>query len=522
METSFRVLFDSLPGLYAVLSPQFKFVSMTHAYSTAINRKPEELVGKSFIDFLKHESGSDGHKVQQESLERAVELKRPHTIENLRQDVVGTDGKTYEERYWRILNVPILDHDQVVTHIIHQAEDVTDSVFLERTEEEYGRFFSISLDMLCISSGDGYFKKLSPSFADTLGWSIDELLSIPYAELVHPDDLAATMKEVERQVVLGEKVFKFENRYRHKDGTWRTLSWRSVPQPGGLMFATARDVTEIRHAQAQIASLLQIEAERASALEAAMKEVVRANQAKSDFVSNMSHELRTPLNAIIGFGEFLHDGKAGELNPQQVESIEIILSSGRHLLRLIKDILDLAKIESGKFELELGQFSLERSIAESCSVIRALANQKRVNVALHIAEDREVHLDEQKFKQILFNLLSNAVKFSEDGTEVTIEVQPCPNDFFELRIRDQGIGISESDIPNLFREFSQLESGSSKRYEGTGLGLALTRRFVELHGGTIRVESQIGSGSCFIVTMPNRAQPPGIDILGFARPEKTG
>lgn len=525
METSFRTLFQSLPGLYAVLSPQFRFLVVTDAYGAALNRTTEELEGRSFLEFLLSEVANpdlNGYEAQKKSLETTLATKQPDSIDRIRQDVANKAGG-FDERYWRILNVPVLDEDGNVESIVHKAENVTDSVTLERTEAEYARFFSICLDMLCISSSDGYFKKLSPSFCDTLGWTVEELLTIPYADLVHPDDLEPTLREVEKQVVEGQKVFQFENRYRHKDGSWRTLSWRSVPQPGGLMFATARDVTDLRAAHAQIAALHQIEAERAAALEAAMSEVVRANKAKSEFVSNMSHELRTPLNAIIGFTELLVDGKAGAINEEQAKCLSIVVDSGHQLLRLIKDVLDLAKVESGTIELEPSTIHLERVIAESCSLIKVIAQKKAISLVTRVEDGMPaVEVDEQKFKQVLFNLLSNAVKFTDEGGEVQIRASLSSRDKFIVVVEDNGIGIAEEDLPRLFHEFQQLESGTSKRYEGTGLGLALTRRFVELQGGSIRVESVLGEGSRFIVTMPVVAHGPDIDLHSHIHHKRIG
>ena len=217
----------------------------------------------------------------------------------------------------------------------------------------------------------------------------------------------------------------------------------------------------------------------------------------------MSHELRTPLNGIIGFAEFLADGKPGALNPKQKEYLEDILNSGRHLLQLINDVLDLAKVEAGKMELSLEAFSLRKAIEEVCAVARPIAQKKSIRVSVDVAPQLgDVTLDQQKFKQVLYNLLSNAVKFTDDGGRVDIIARPHEEDSFKLAVADTGIGIKAEDLGRLFTEFEQLESGASRRYEGTGLGLALTRRIVELQGGTIGVESELGKGSTFTVVLP--------------------
>lgn len=232
-------------------------------------------------------------------------------------------------------------------------------------------------------------------------------------------------------------------------------------------------------------------------------ELQLAAESKNMFLANMSHELRTPLNGIIGFAEFLIDGKPGDLNSRQKEYLGDILNSGRHLLQLINDVLDLAKVESGKMELSPEQFSISKAIEEVCAVAKPLAIKKHIQISVEVMlEDDTVTLDQQKLKQVLYNLLSNALKFTDDEGYVGVKVFSESPDTFKIEVRDSGIGIREEDIVRLFKEFEQLESGTSRHYEGTGLGLALTRRIVEIQGGTIGVTSKLGAGSTFWVTLP--------------------
>jgi len=227
-----------------------------------------------------------------------------------------------------------------------------------------------------------------------------------------------------------------------------------------------------------------------------------ANKHKSEFLANMSHELRTPLNAIIGFSEVLLEKLFGEVNEKQEDYLKDIHTSGRHLLSLINDILDLSKVEAGRMELELSTFDLPSALSNAMTLVRERA--QRHNVALKLVADPtlgEVTADERKLKQILVNLLSNAVKFTPDGGRVEVTAV-CEPEAILIAVRDTGIGIAPEDQEAVFEEFRQVGRDYTRKSEGTGLGLALTKRFVELHGGRIRVESEPGKGSTFTFTLP--------------------
>ncbi|MET0282796.1 MAG: ATP-binding protein [Steroidobacteraceae bacterium] len=232
-------------------------------------------------------------------------------------------------------------------------------------------------------------------------------------------------------------------------------------------------------------------------------ELERANKAKDSFLASMSHELRTPLNGIIGFAEFLADGKPGPVNAKQKEYLEDILNSGRHLLHLINDILDIVKIQAGKLELNPESFRLGSIIQEVNAGVSPIAQNKHIEIGVQVAPGLDaVVLDQQRFKQVLYNLLSNALKFTDDAGEVSIQVDFAGASSFQLAVRDTGIGIRPENIKRLFRDFEQLDTGNDRRFGGTGLGLALTRKIVEMQGGTICAESEFGKGSIFTVTLP--------------------
>ena len=229
-----------------------------------------------------------------------------------------------------------------------------------------------------------------------------------------------------------------------------------------------------------------------------------ANQHKSEFLANMSHELRTPLNAVIGFSEVLLERMFGELNEKQDDYLKDIFSSGKHLLSLINDILDLSKIEAGRMELDLSDFDAAQALANAMVLVRERAQTHGIALSLQ-ADPRigDIHADERKFKQILLNLLSNAVKFTPDGGKVAVRATGIDSGI-EVAVSDNGVGISAEDQRVVFDEFKQVGRHYTNKHEGTGLGLALTKRFVELHGGTLRLESEPGVGSTFTFTIPSQ------------------
>jgi signal transduction histidine kinase len=238
-------------------------------------------------------------------------------------------------------------------------------------------------------------------------------------------------------------------------------------------------------------------------LENANRELTAASQHKSEFLANMSHELRTPLNAIIGFSELLSERLFGDLNEKQEEYLKDIHASGQHLLSLINDILDLSKIEAGRMELELTDFDLPTAIDNALTLVRERAGRR--GIALHQVADEglgQIRGDERKIKQVLLNLLSNAIKFTPEGGRIEVRAKPV-NESMEVSVTDTGVGIAPEDQEAIFEEFRQVGI-ADKKVEGTGLGLALSRRFVELHGGRIWVKSQVGLGSTFTFTIPVR------------------
>lgn len=242
--------------------------------------------------------------------------------------------------------------------------------------------------------------------------------------------------------------------------------------------------------------------EKTADLQMANVALEKANRLKSEFLTTMSHELRTPLNAIIGFAEVLRDEIAGSLSKDQKEYVTDIHSSGHHLLDMINNILDLSKIETGKMHLQYEEFCIEDAINDTLTIINASANNKGISVHTNIQDNTPLlSADKTKFRQILYNLLSNAVKFTPENGKITINVFQKDNSL-QFEIVDTGIGIKPEDKEKLFEAFHQADASLTREYEGTGLGLHLTKRLVELHGGKIWAESTFGKGSTFFFILP--------------------
>lgn len=481
---------------------------------------------------------------------------------------------------------------------------------------ERERFFTLSLDMLCIANFDGYFVDLNPAWERTLGFTIEELKVKPFIDFVHPDDQESTIAEAEKIMTTGQDVVSFENRYMCKNGEYRWILWSStLSLEKRLYYAVGRNITrrkQVEDALEQEQSLLKafmdnttdhiyfkdkesrfirinkaqtnlfrlcdaqeaigrtdaefFTKEHAQQAYADEQEVIRsgipmaakeeketwpsgeetwvsttraplfdrsgqiigtfgisrditervraqeelqaakeaaeyADRAKSDFLANMSHELRTPLNAIIGFAEILRDEIIGPIRPDQKELVVDIHTSGRHLLNMINDILDLSKIEAGTMDLDFETFSIVDTMEEVNTVVNALASKKQIHLIQEFDRDITVTADKTKFKQILYNLLANGVKFTNEGGRVTTKLEISENSLL-VRVIDTGVGITPEDQEMLFQAFTQVDTSKARAHEGTGLGLALTKRLVELHGGEIWAESTVGEGSTFSFTLP--------------------
>jgi PAS domain S-box-containing protein len=374
-----------------------------------------------------------------------------------------------------------------------------------------------------------------------LGYAAAEVMNkITPAEISDPEELIARAKtlsvELSTPITPGFEALVFK-----ASRTIEDIYELTYIRKDGSRFPARVSVTALRDADEAIIGYLligtdntarkQVEDERKrfeQMLQQKNVELEAASRMKSEFLANMSHELRTPLNAIIGFSEVLRDGLVGELSVQQRGFIGDIFGSGKHLLSLINDILDLSKVEAGKMELDLEPVLVSSLFANSLSIIREKAGDRRIRLVSDAAPDvGAIQADARKLKQIIYNLLSNAVKFTVEGGEVTLHASRVPRsevgkmsserkgrsfplaeseytEFLKIAVTDSGIGVSPDGMERLFQPFSQIDSGLARKFEGTGLGLAMVKSLTELHNGAVAVESAVDEGSSFTVWLPIR------------------
>ncbi|WP_425420199.1 ATP-binding protein [Phaeodactylibacter xiamenensis] len=344
--------------------------------------------------------------------------------------------------------------------------------------EIYKRFFDESLNLMCIVDMQGICREINPFFMKKLGWEQSQLLSRPLMDFFHPDDQEQAYAQLAK-LNEGEPAVEFENRLRKKDGSYIWVQWNCQPDPAaGQMFAIAYDITPLKEKNA------------------ALHEAIHH---KDIFLSNMSHEIRTPMNAIIGFSDLMERTKLG---PTQREYLDAISVAGNNLLAIINDILDLSKIEAGKIDLESKPLELKKVIQDAIKLSQSRAKEKglRLRASLDMNAPEYIMGDPTRLHQILVNLISNAVKFTNEGS-VTVDVEVKDRDEEHaglcFKVSDTGIGISEEDQERIFNRFEQARQPKEVLFGGTGLGLSIVKMLVELHGGHIEVESQLGEGTTF-------------------------
>jgi len=358
------------------------------------------------------------------------------------------------------------------------------------TDKDALKIFELSPDLIGMGNLEGFFTRINSAFGRLLGYADEEFLSKPFLAFVHEDDVSRTAQALS-EAVEGKQLLVVENRYRCKDGTYKWIAWRVTVDPLDKRFyAVGRDITGQKEAQKR--------------LKHAIDKADRANRAKSEFLANMSHEIRTPLSGLVTMTKVLQDTN---LDARQSEYANAMLLSAENLIQILNDILDLTKIESGHVTISDSDFSLQDLMTHCGSLFQPLAEAR--DLGFHIEKalqgNDRVRGDRIRLYQLISNLISNAIKFTERGEvhcRVSLVEQGDTGYLLKVSVQDTGPGIPPAQEERIFDRFTQLSSGFSKRYAGTGLGLTICKSLVELMQGSLSLESVPGKGSRFHFELP--------------------
>ena len=480
-------ILENMTDAFVHVNPNWEFTYVNSKAAHVLGKVREEMIGRNFWEVLPDSVGRDYSysllECMREQKEAVLEAYYPN------------NDAWYEVHLYPGDGLAIYFHDITVRK--RASEEIA------KSEASLRRLLDSNPIGVIVADFSGRIQYANDAFLRIVGYSHEDVRSglLRWDAITPPEDAPKDRQAVEELRATG-RIAPWEKNYIHQHG-------HKVPVLVG--------VTVLEEGKEDcVAFVLDLSLQKAQEevrrknqeLEEQNVRIQEANRLKSEFLAHMSHELRTPLNGIIGYSEFLLDEKPGPLNEKQQRCLNDMLYSGRHLLQLINDVLDLAKVEAGRMELHPERFSVREAVAEVCSVLGQLSRKNSVTIRTEVAPEVDrVLLDQQKFKQVLYNLLSNAVKFSREGGTVDMDARRFDRTRLELRVRDTGIGIRREDFSRLFREFEQLEQGAGRNYGGSGLGLALARRIVEFQQGSIGVESVYGQGSTFTVVLPLESPP---------------
>jgi PAS domain S-box-containing protein len=366
-----------------------------------------------------------------------------------------------------------------------------DNIKRKKAEEELNRFFTLSLDMMCIIGDDGYFKRINPAFEDVLGYTRDELFSKPYHEFIHPEDKEKTLTEVTKMINEGTKL-TIENRCIRKDGTYRWLAWKSVPVEK-MRYASARDITEQKIAAEQIKKMNQ---ELELRVQRRTSELKRSNEELQQFAYVASHDLQEPLRMVASYMQLLERKYKGKLDEKADMYIGFAVDGASRMKALINDLLNFSRVDSKAKTLAPTDFNVTLE-----EVMQNLKEAIKENKAKIIVEGTlpTIIAESSQMIQLFQNFISNAIKFKGDNIpeiRVSAEEQPA---HWVFKIKDNGIGIEKEYWDRIFVIFQRLNN--RVEYPGTGIGLAICKKIVERHGGKIWLESETGKGTTFFFTI---------------------
>ncbi|MDO8727518.1 MAG: PAS domain S-box protein [Candidatus Methanoperedens sp.] len=486
-----RGLIEASLDPLVTISKAGKIMDVNEATELVTGVPRDQIIGSDFSDyFTEAEKAREGY--------RQVFSKR--FVRNYPLAIKHTSGKVTEVLYNAHVYKNIAGE---VQGVFASARDITEHKrsmqMLAESEEKFRTLFDNAIDGIMLADVETKKQYMAnKKICNMLGYSSEEILNLSVMDL-HPEKDIPWIIELFEKQAKGENSFVENIPVKRKNGSvfYADINTSTMIIAGKLYnMGLFRDVTERRQNEE-----MHRENER----------LELANRTKNDFLSVMSHELRTPLNAIMGFSELLKNKSAGELNEKQQRYAGNVYSSGKHLLGIIDDVLDLTNAESGNMEIIIEKMSVPNAINKIVDVTKEKAASHKIIIKKQIVPDIEfIETDPNRFRQVLNNLLDNAVKFSKpEGGTVTITAEK-EGDMVKFKVSDNGIGIIDKDMRRIFQSFEQLESGIARRYEGTGLGLAISKKLVELIGGSITAESRYGVGSTFTFTLPIKAKNKNI------------
>ena len=487
-ERSYRDVVETSSDLISVVDGKGKILFINHASKKFYGLAPEACLGTSVFDFI--------HPKDKEYTKTKF-TKWQHSKNNnfhFENRQINISGEVLETEW----NVNIQRKGKKISKITSIIRDITkqnntqqELIRVNKEREQFLNFFKVSPDIMVIADPNGAFLATNPATTKLLGYSEKEITAKPFIEFVHPDDKQNTLDEIERQTKLGSSL-NFENRYLCKNNTYSLLSWSaSFSKEEKNTYATARDITKERLIEHELIK--------------AKEKAEESDRLKSAFLSNMSHEIRTPMNGILGFSDLLKTPNLSGKEQQQY--IGIIEKSGKRMLNILNDIVSVSKIESGLMEVHIQKANINEQIDFVFAFFKPEMEKKGLRFLIKkslVNKDAFIQSDGEKIYGILTNIVKNALKFTEKGSVELGYTLKKENGTSELLfyVKDSGIGIPKDRQLPIFDRFIQADIAGEMAYQGAGLGLSISKAYVQLLGGKIWVESKEGVGSVFYFTLP--------------------